>query len=152
MNLLLSFDGACEPNPGGLATYGWILEEVRADGPVKLTEGRGLAKLGQGATNNLAEWYGLGHGLRSILDAGLRVESLEIRGDSQLVVNQLSGAWQCKAEHLRSLKDRCLDILQEIGCQWRAVWVRRDRNSTADGLSVQAWEEQTGKPFPKRRG
>ena len=148
MNLILSFDGACEPNPGGVATYGWVIEELRAGKPFLLEDGNGMAKV-QNATNNVAEYHGLGHGLKAV--ARLHPSSLEIRGDSQLVLNQLTGAWQCNAEHLVKLRDRCREILKEIGCQWTTTWVGRDGNTEADSLSVKAYEKATGKPFPHRR-
>lgn len=148
MKLTLYFDGACEPvNPGGTATYGWVL----ADEKGTVTEGRGMAKAGAGATNNVAEYYGLGHGLRSILEARLNPESLEIRGDSQLVIRQLTGQWACHKPHLAALRDRCLELLKALGCEWTATWIPRNENSPADGLSVKAWEEATGQRFPQRR-
>ena len=51
------FDGLCEPNPGGVATFGFV---VKRDGK-KIHEGHGLAgtpKTPQ-ATNNVAEYTGL---------------------------------------------------------------------------------------------
>lgn len=147
MNLVLSFAGACEP-PGGVATYGWVIEELREGVPCRLEDGNGMAKAQQ-ATNNVAEYYGLGHGLNAV--KRLRPESLEIRGDSQLVIHQLTGAWACNKPHLAALRDRCLELLAEIGCKWKATWVRRDDNAEADSLSVKAYESATGKPFPHRR-
>jgi dTDP-4-dehydrorhamnose reductase len=57
MTIVAYFDGLCEPNPGGVATYGFV---VKKDGK-KVHEGHGLAgtpKTPQ-ATNNVAEYTGL---------------------------------------------------------------------------------------------
>ena len=50
------FDGACEPvNPKGIATYGYV---VYRNGK-KIREDCGLVGIGQGATNNIAEYTAL---------------------------------------------------------------------------------------------
>ena len=55
IELTLHFDGACEPvNPGGIATYGWVL----AVAGVSAATGHGVAAEGPGATNNLAAGCG----------------------------------------------------------------------------------------------
>ena len=149
--VLLHFDGLCEPvNPGGVAVSSWmafdadqnpevldgkfsrVLSKAAAIenwGPI-LIGGRVVAD-GPKATNNLAEWCGLGGGL-----AGLRecdpFKVLLIRGDSQLVIRQLTGEWAVRAEHLKPLKARCLEILAELGCEWHAEWVPRAKNEVAD--------------------
>src|SRR5438105_2558296 len=45
------------------------------------------------ANNNMAEYEGLLTGLRAV--AGLRVRHLIVKGDSQLVVNQVNKDYQC---------------------------------------------------------
>jgi len=143
-DLVLYFDGACEPvNPGGVASYGWLLNTGAF--------GHGVIREGKGATNNLAEWCALGKGLRYIRDTMSGVGTLEIKGDSKLVIEQLTGNWQCKAENLIPLRARCLQLLAEIGCQWSATWVPREQNEKADALTRTAYEEKTGKKFPERR-
>jgi ribonuclease HI len=135
--LVLYFDGACEPNPGGVASWGWVRLPEGGGGPIE--EGCGIVGEGDGITNNVAEYYALGHGLRAITDEGLRPARLTIRGDSKLAV------------HLAQLRDRCRELLQALGCEWSAVWIPREENTLADALSVKAWCERTGKPFPERR-
>jgi len=75
----------------------------------------------------------LERGLRAA--AALRPRRLEIRGDSQLVINQLRGSWQMNAVHLRPYRERCLELLR--GCQWQARWVPREENVAADALAKQ---------------
>lgn len=145
----LHFDGACEPiNPGGVATGGWI---IRDDGDMLLAQSR-MFKRGAGATNNYAEWCALGCGLRALLEHKELIlsEHLLIHGDSMLVINQLNRKWKCNKEHLQKLRDRCDELLKQIGLIWTAEWIPRECNEEADELSREAYEEATGKRFPGR--
>jgi len=130
----LYFDGLCEPaNPGGIACWGWVL---LLSGKV-VDQGGGVETRGAGATNNVAEWAALEHGLKA---AAMRHPGvLEIRGDSQLVINQLHGTWQVRAPHLAEYFLRCRKSLQQMGCPWRAMWIPREENTLADALSWDAY-------------
>lgn len=160
IELTLHFDGACEPvNPGGIATYGWVL----AVAGVSAATGHGVAAEGPGATNNLAEYYALGHGLRGVQEAvelwakvGADPQRLflTVSGDSQLVVKQVKGAYACRAANLIPLRDRCLSLVADLKTRLggiEVVWVPREQNEAADALSRHAWQQYTGKPFPERR-
>ena len=151
-DLVLHFDGACWPNPGGTSSCGWTIAVAGPDGEAVevASDSRALAK-GPGVTNNVAEWTALGFALRWLLDDGWTGGRLTIRGDSQLVINQLEGVWGCRDDRLRKLRARCLAILDELACEWTAEWVPRDGNARADALSVQAWEGAEGRPFPQLR-
>lgn len=146
---VLCFGGVCEPvNPGGTATYGWVL--LAEDGTVAV-EDSGRVGSGAGVTNNVAEYHALGRGLRAIAERQPRPRRLLLRGSSQLVICQLRGEWQCNADHLVRLRDRCLELLDELGCPWSAEWVPRAENARAERLAVVAWEGATGQPFPEHR-
>lgn len=97
----------------------------------------------------MAEWAALGFGLRRLVDVKY-TGPVEIFGDSQLVINQLKGAWACRAPRLILFRDRCLELLGKLG-GWSATWVPRDRNEIADRLSQKAYEEATGKKVVPRR-
>ena len=147
--IVVHFDGACEPrNPGGIATCGWTVHE----GGKLIGSGFQEVCRGDGATNNVAEYCALGFALKWLLETGLGGKAvLDIRGDSQLVVEQLNGNWKCNKDHLRRLRDRCKALLQEImPASWRATWIPREQNGEADALSRRAYEEATGKVFPER--
>ena len=143
----LYFDGACEPrNPGGKATYGWVLKErdtVRA-------RGWGFAAEGPGSTNNVAEYAALTNGLKGTLAFWKAFEEprqrfLEVCGDSKLVVNQVSGAWSIKAPHLRPLVVACRSLLKNLVFDYehwyRLKWIPREENQEADYLSKLAYQE-----------
>lgn len=151
VGLVMHFDGACEPtNPGGLGSWGWLLT---AGGDL-LASDSGTIPPGPASTNNVAEYTALGKGLRHAADdaGGLPPGALLVRGDSQLVVRQVTGQWLCNRPHLARLRDRCRELLAVIGRTRpvRLEWVRREENESADALTVAAWERATGKPFPRR--
>jgi ribonuclease HI len=134
-SLTLYFDGACEPvNPGGTAAYAWHLND--ADGK-QIASDHGVVCSGEGATNNLAEWNGVLRGVRHVKSLDWN-GILLIRGDSQLIIYQLTGKYQCKNEALRVCLDECLELL--TGLDWRAEWIRREENEEADRLSKLACE------------
>ncbi len=81
------FDGLCYPkNPGGVAAYGYL---VRRDGEL-IHKGFGAVGEGKGMTNNVAEYEGLRAAAQWLQDEGIE-EKLVIKGDSQLVIKQMTG-------------------------------------------------------------
>ena len=128
--LTLHFDGFCMPNPGGIASYGVVIDgtsrkclnEVIGEGP--------------DTSNNIAEWTGLLKGLRWLkANRPPDLASLEIYGDSQLVIKQLTQEWKIKAKHLRPLRDECWSILGSLDTTWSADWIPREQNWEADELA-----------------
>lgn len=166
--LVINFDGLCEPvNPGGVACYGWIISYFEDDGEwhnwvVK----SGFIEEGPKATNNVAEWCALGFALRYLLDHNWRGK-LTVKGDSQLVINQLLGDWACNAPRLIQFRDRCLEYLEKLELatikragtlivdvqfqNFKAMWIPREQNSQADALSNQAYENHTGQKVIERK-
>jgi ribonuclease HI len=143
--LTLWFDGLCEPvNPGGVPAYGWVIKTPEG---VVLHEDMGIAPKDLPQTNNTAEYAALLEGLR--FAQTLDFLSLEIRGDSKLVIEQINGRWNCNAAHLLKLRNDCQALL--TGIRWTATWMPREQNEHADGLSRRAYENYTGKKCPTRR-
>src|SRR5260221_11760064 len=106
MKLIIHFDGSCGPkNPGGTAIGAWIIK-----GEHELARRSEVACSGEGATNNIAEWHGLLGALQYIKEYLPGAKELDIRGDSQLVVNQLNRTYQCKKPHLQKYRDECWEI------------------------------------------
>ncbi len=128
----LHFDGGSRGNPGP-AAYGWVLfdpdgEEHEADG----------VKIGT-ATNNVAEWTGLLRGLEHARDRGIR--TLSIRGDSELVVKQVTGVYKVKNETLKPLAEQVKALIRgfervDVKHVYRADNARADAvaNEAMDGL------------------
>lgn len=124
------FDGACEPNPGGHASYGVA---VHVDGKVALSVGEYVG-LGEGMTSNVAEYCGVARVLRfvaTIEGAG------EIRGDSKLVMDQLTGRWKVKKGLYVPYFKAAAELLAGVRDRVRLVWIPREQNAFCDGLAGQ---------------
>jgi len=127
-------DGACEPiNPGGVATWGW----VGYWNGKRVRHAHGVVGEGAGMTNNVAEYAALVYAFRHLKEKGYDAE-LEIKSDSQLVVNQMSGRWGVKSESIR----RAYEEAKELEKSFKKVtykWIPREQNEEADALSKQAY-------------
>jgi len=110
--LLLCVDGGCEPkNPGGVATCGWVIYDP--SNKILVEEARVVQDGGPLATNNFAEYCGLGFGLKWLREQEWRGE-LTVQADSQLLVNQVTEKWQCKAKHLIPLRQKIWEHLEAL--------------------------------------
>jgi ribonuclease HI len=72
-----------------------------------------------------AEYQGLIHALKALKN---RPKSdLDIYGDSQLIVRQVTGEWECKKPELRVLRSRARNLLGESR-SWKITWLARKEN------------------------
>lgn len=126
--IVLYFDGLCEANPGGWMSWAWVA--LARDGAVVANGGK-CSPPQPANTNNLAEYFGLLSGLRWLKDHGHA--GIRVRGDSQLVVNQVSGRWQVNAVALRPLSVEARGLVAELGVTLE--WVPREKNHRADALA-----------------
>ena len=111
---MLTFDGGSIGNPG--RAYGSFLLAPSKGKPLPPQR----LRFGQG-TNNQAEYRALISGLEALLSL-LRAEgtdprsvAVELRGDSQLVLNQLAGEWKIKNQRLRSLHRQARSLIDQLG-------------------------------------
>lgn len=96
------------------------------------------AATGTPVTVNSCEWEGLHAGLSAVAArcrGGTPVDGILIEGDSDLVISQLSGLWQCRTLPLQAWRDRCLDVLAGADLPWHARWIPRADNHEADRLT-----------------
>jgi ribonuclease HI len=89
-------------------------------------------------TNNEAEYDALICLVEGTRERG--IAEIEIRGDSRLVVSQVSGKWKINFPHLRKLASRARELMD--GMDVRLVWVPREENTIADALSNEAIDER----------
>lgn len=95
-------------------------------------------------TSNICEYEGLLLALR--MARTLKATEVEVYGDSELVVRQVSGQYQARKLHLRALRDRCWQeaaafesfIIRE--CPRGKKGRRRDNNARADALCARAMD------------
>uniref|UniRef100_A0A2N9FQ06 Uncharacterized protein n=1 Tax=Fagus sylvatica TaxID=28930 RepID=A0A2N9FQ06_FAGSY len=88
-------------------------------------------RLGFRASNNEAEYEALLHGLRAAKRLGARF--LNIRFDSQLIVNQLTGEYMAKDERMMAYRDLAKDLLKSFD-EVNIERVGREHNGHADSL------------------
>ena len=134
ITIVAYFDGLCEGNPGGIATFGC---SIYRNG-TRVYEGAGLAAYGPAASNNVGEYSGVLAILRWLLDNQLAAEDIEIRGDSRLVVNQLAGKWKVHGGLYYEKYSECKTLLKRFATV-KFVWVPREQNREADALSRKAY-------------
>lgn len=124
-------DGGARGNPGP-AGYGVRIES--ADGEV-LAEFHGAIGV---ATNNVAEYRGMLAALGYAIDHG--IDSLRIRSDSLLLVNQMLGKFKVKHPGLQPLHAEAMALSRRIGTV-RFEHVGRAMNAHADRLANAAMDE-----------
>lgn len=141
MRLDVECDGGSRGNPGIAGCGSSVLEgdqEVAARWEF-------IAK----ATNNVAEYQGLINALELAIEVakirGVAAADLEIqvRMDSKLVVEQMSGRWKIKHPDMKPLAAR----VKELEATLAAVtynWVPRAQNKRADELANRAMDDGIG--------
>lgn len=117
----ITFDGGARGNPGqGYGSY-----EIRSGAGSRIER----LRFGHRVTNNEAEYRTLIAALRDLI-AQVAAEgktpattALTVRGDSQLVIYQLTGQWKVKTPHIRPLHAEATALLNHFGSaalRWHA--------------------------------
>jgi len=131
------FDGACQPpNSAGVAGWGFVIE---APGVHYEDHGLATTPFSPHSTNNVAEYVGAIRALEHLHSTGFR-GSVVVEGDSELLIRQMNGEYEVRAEHLKAYHER----LKQLAAGFAKVefrWVPREENTLADALSKQAVEE-----------
>lgn len=126
------FDGACTPiNPNGAMGMGVVIfdkDEKRVHTISEYEEAK------KGNSNNLAEHLALTYALKWFEKNGLNEAKILFRGDSMLVVKQMSNKWRIKegAYVQAALLNKYL--LRKFP-NAKFQWIPREENSEADYCS-----------------
>ena len=139
---MVEADGGSRGNPGN-AAYGAVLKDADT-GEVIAERGERIGI----ATNNVAEYRGLIAGLELYAEHTPGAE-LEVRLDSKLVVEQMSGRWKIKHADMKPL---ALQANRLAPPGTRYVWVPRAHNAHADALANQALDGPEGAVHGSSRG
>ncbi len=132
MKVVVEADGGSRGNPGP-AGYGAVV--FAESGAVLAERGEGIGV----ATNNVAEYQGLIAGLTAAREVG--ATDVEVRMDSKLVVEQMSGRWQIKHEALRELAATARELAGKFSLV-SYTWIPRAQNAYADRLANEAMDAQ----------
>jgi ribonuclease HI len=121
----LTFDGGAKGNPG----HGYGSYHLVCDG-----QEIALERLDYGATppvtNNQAEYLTLIHGLERVAlerAGALKDTSVIVRGDSQLVINQVLGRWKINNAGLLPLALRARTLIANFG-KTELLWHARQNS------------------------
>ena len=126
--VVVEADGGSRGNPGP-AAYGALLRDAET-GEVIAEDAQTIGV----ASNNVAEYSGLIAGLR-LANEFAPGAALEVRMDSKLVVEQMSGRWKIKHPGLRPL---ALEANRLASAETTYTWVPREHNKHADRLANEA--------------
>ncbi|NLV78356.1 MAG: bifunctional RNase H/acid phosphatase [Rhodococcus sp.] len=133
--VVVEADGGSRGNPGP-AGYGAVVFD--ADHRTVLAERH--ESIGW-ATNNVAEYRGLIAGLAAAAELG--ADEVDVRMDSKLVVEQMSGRWQVRHPDMIPLATRARE--QAAGfSRVTYTWIPRARNAHADRLANEAMDSAAG--------
>ena len=131
MKVIVEADGGSRGNPGP-AGFGCV---VWADDHVTV-----LAQHCQAigvATNNVAEYRALIAGLEEARRIG--ADEVDVRMDSKLIVEQMTGRWKVKHPGLAELHQQARALASTFAAV-RFSWIPREQNSHADRLANEAMD------------
>lgn len=126
--VIVNVDGGARGNPGPAA-----VAAVATDA-AGLVLGERSLYIGE-TTNNVAEYRAVLLGLE--LASELGATDIEVVGDSELVVKQISGEYRVKHPGLKPLHAEALAALRGFD-RWQVRSVRRESNKRADALVNEA--------------
>ena len=128
-NYVMYFDGASKGNPGN-AGCGAVIYEINGENKKEIWSGSRF--VGNKETNNVAEYMGLIFGLENAVRMG--IIKLDVKGDSMLVIQQLSGKYKVKNPKMIQLFAEAKQHEKNfVTITYEHVY--RDENKRADELS-----------------
>lgn len=132
MKLCIYTDGGARNNPGP-AGIGVFITDAAGKAIERRHKYLGIA------TNNQAEYQGALHGIRRGIELG--ATEIELRMDSMLVVEQLSGNYKIKNPELKEIHREIGAMIASWGGKITFIHIRREQNKEADRLSNVAMDE-----------
>ncbi|WP_372407255.1 bifunctional RNase H/acid phosphatase [Streptomyces luteireticuli] len=124
-------DGGSRGNPGPAGYGAVVLDAATGETLAEAAEYIGTA------TNNVAEYRGLIAGLQAALAIDPDAE-IQVRMDSKLVVEQMSGRWKIKHPDMKPLAAEAKRVFPAGRVAYR--WIPREKNKHADRLANEAMD------------
>lgn len=142
--IVIYTDGGSRGNPGP-AAFGFVIKDAR--GTILKQHGEAIGA----ATNNEAEYRAIIAGLKKAKQMfgaeKLKQMGAEVRMDSQLASEQLSGRYKIENENLRSLFMQIWNLRVELGGHISFVHIPREKNTEADRMVNDALDAREQKPL-----
>ncbi|CAH0347402.1 ribonuclease H family protein [Bacillus sp. CECT 9360] len=133
-NVTVYFDGGYQKEDG-LTGIGVVIYYTQGNQNWRIRMNAVLRELD---SNNEAEYAAMFEAIRQLQELGVHHQSCIFRGDSQVVLNQLSGEWPCFEENLNRWLDRIEQKIGALGIKPIYEPIPRKENSEADKLATQA--------------
>ena len=130
--LIIEADGGSRGNPGPAGSGAVVIDADTGEILVEIARFIGVA------TNNVAEYIGLISALEWITDNRSEA-SVNVRMDSKLVIEQMSGSWKIKHPDMQQLAIRANQLASKLRVSYQ--WIPREQNSRADALANKAMDE-----------
>ncbi|WP_405755824.1 MULTISPECIES: bifunctional RNase H/acid phosphatase [unclassified Streptomyces] len=131
LRFVVEADGGSRGNPGPAGYGAVVLDPATGETLAERAEYIGVA------TNNVAEYKGLIAGLKAARELAADAE-VQVRMDSKLVVEQMSGRWKIKHPDMKPLAAEAASILPRAQVTYE--WIPRERNKHADRLANEAMD------------
>jgi ribonuclease H / adenosylcobalamin/alpha-ribazole phosphatase len=138
VKVVVEADGGSRGNPGP-AGYGAVVRDAQ-NREVLAERKEGIGD----TTNNVAEYRGLLAGLEAARDLG--ADEVDVRMDSKLVVEQMSGRWKIKHPSMKPLAEQAKALVAGFDVVTFG-WIPRELNKHADRLANEAMDAQTSGPL-----
>ncbi len=133
MKITIYTDWGSRWNPGIAGIWVYIVDE----------NGKEIEKrykfLGK-KTNNEAEYLWAYYGLKRWIELG--ANHIDLKMDSDLVIQQLSGTWKIKKAELKEIHTQIKNMIWESWVQVNFIWIPREQNKEADRLSNKAMDAE----------
>jgi broad specificity phosphatase PhoE/ribonuclease HI len=130
---VIEADGGSRGNPGPSGSGAVLIDA--ANGRVVCE----ISTFGGVATNNVAEYRAVIAGLNEAFRRNPAAE-IDIRMDSKLVVEQMSGNWKIKHPDMQVLGIEVQKLIAGKKVTW--TWIPREQNSRADALANEAMDNE----------
>ncbi len=137
------FDGVCEPkNPGGHGAYGIAIDWDTGHPALCASQYVGS---GEGISNNVAEYQGFIRILEELLELPKicrRKVGIHIRGDSNLVIQQMLGNWRMRRGIYLPYAFKAQKLFRKLKFRKTILeWIPRDENDVCDKLAKDVLRE-----------
>ena len=140
--IIIYTDGGARGNPGPAGAGAVIYE---GDPSNTSRQAKKIAEVkqfvGEKQTNNWAEYEAVVIALGRAIELGYLGRDVELRLDSQLVVEQLKGNWKIKEPTLKPQVARARRLLGSFGTV-KFTYIPREENKDADRLVNEAIDEE----------